>query len=113
MQRCDLLLGLQMRPFQASALHIALGGFAGSYADRGGTRHCRVCKDRWRTPEGDIVAREFDAAGTLSRRFRLSTTALCRVTRGLVLLFGLEIAPKSSADSAPANTDRFNYEAFW
>jgi hypothetical protein len=71
MQRCDLLLGLQMRPFQASALHIALGGFAGSYADRGGTRHCRVCKDRWRTPEGDIVAREFDnnnAAGTLSRK---------------------------------------------
>src|SRR6516162_5006974 len=44
---------------------------ARSYADRSGAGHCRVCKNRWRTPEGDVVAREFgdnDAARTLSRK---------------------------------------------
>ena len=42
---------------------------ARSYADRGGAGHCGVCKNRWRTPEGDVVAREFgdnNAAGTQS-----------------------------------------------
>src|SRR6516165_12167625 len=44
---------------------------ARSYADRSGAGHCRVCKNRWRTPEGDVVARELgdnNTAGTLSRK---------------------------------------------
>src|SRR6516165_4477540 len=44
---------------------------ARSYADRSGGGHCRVCKNRWRTPEGDVVARKFgdnNAARTLSRK---------------------------------------------
>src|SRR5262249_5210747 len=48
---------------------------ARSYADRSGAGNCRVCKNRWRTPEGDLMAREFgdnNAAGTLSRKRRKS-----------------------------------------
>src|SRR5262245_50757239 len=44
--------------------------FAGQDAGRGGRRHRRVCKDRWRTSEGDGVVGEFgdnNPAGTSSR----------------------------------------------
>ena len=56
------------KPWRAT--HSA-GWLARSYADRGGTGHCSVCKDRRRAPEGDFVAREFgdnDAAGTPFRK---------------------------------------------
>ena len=44
---------------------------ARSYADRSGAGDCRVCKNRRRTPESDVVAREFgdnNAERTLSRK---------------------------------------------
>src|SRR6516165_797599 len=44
---------------------------AWSYAYRSGAGRCRVCKDRWRTPKGDIVARGFgnnNATGILCRK---------------------------------------------
>ena len=48
---------------------------ARSYADRSGGGNCGLCKNRCRTPEGDLLAREFgdnNAAGTLSRKRRKS-----------------------------------------
>src|SRR5262249_39733971 len=47
------------------------GWIARPYADRSRAGHCRVCKNRWRTPEGDVVAREFgdnNVARTRSRK---------------------------------------------
>ena len=59
---------MHYKPKSVGALHIALGGLP---AHMRVEAHCRLCKDRWRTPEGDVVAREFgdnNAAGTLSRK---------------------------------------------
>ena len=62
---------MRYKPKSIAALHIALGGLPVKMRVEVGPRHWSVCKVRWRTSEGDRVAREFGdshPAGTLSRK---------------------------------------------
>ncbi len=62
---------MRYKPKSIAALHIALGGLPDKDAGRGGARHRSVSKDRWRTSEGDGVARELgdlDPGSTPSRK---------------------------------------------